>query len=308
MKSFHPGRVLLLAGLLAASAVFVSGCTVDDSGLAEVEDGGPDGSEPDGSALNADAGDATIGEGADGEAGPSADGGDGAHATPGADGEAAAPGADAGDATVPNDGEADAAPDTGTDTGVTDASGGPDADVVSDGAEPLDAVGDVVTAEDAADGGEEDTGVDASSDGGSEAGPSMTTTSLITNELSSQCADDAFSDNCLSTQCEDLSGADPSLCLATLSCAISGSTGTPYCGLLQDEPDECYCGDDVDFTDCQNGQADGVCLQAEQNGFGSSDPGTITGSYFDTTTASGVANSITSCIMSIPSCLNAAGF
>lgn len=308
MKSFSRGLVLS-AGLLASSAAFVSSCTVDGNGLAVVDDdAGADGSEPDGTPpANADGGDATIDSGAlaDAQDGSLADG----TVTPGADAEAGT--GDAGDAAVATDSAVDAWADAGTDGAVGDASGGPDADAAIDGGSPpADAAGDVVAPEDAADDGG-DAGVDASADAGGDAALSATTVSVITDALGSVCAYAAMNDNCLPTQCEDLTGStgsstNTSLCLATLACALSNSTATTYCGMRVDTVDECYCGDH-NFTDCQNGQSNGVCITAEQAGFGSNDPGTITSSYLDTTTASGLANTIASCLNGVAPCVSASG-
>ncbi len=315
MKSHRPSRVLLLvlAGSLASSTIFVSSCTVDENGLAVVgDDAGPDGSEPEGAPpANADGGDATIDGGgfADAQDG-SVDAGDGANVTPGADAEAAAP--DASDATVATDGAMDAAldafVDAAADAAITDASGGPDA--ANDGGQPVDAAGDTAVPVDAADAGS-DAGPDASPDAGSDASTPVTTVSIITNQLGAACADGATNGGCLATQCEDLTGntgasTNTSLCLATLACALSSSTATTYCGMRQDTVDECYCGDDA-FSDCQNGQSDGVCIAAEQAGFGSTVPATITGSYYDETTPSGLANFITNCMNAVTPCVTAAG-
>ncbi|HSY25116.1 MAG TPA: hypothetical protein VK841_23485 [Polyangiaceae bacterium] len=319
MKSLRPSRVLLIAGSLAWSAVFVSACSVDGTGLEQVEDGGSDGSEPDGTGPsgNTDAGDATTEDGSDAASpndGSSAEGGDGGAKPPGAD---AAAGADAGDATIATDGEVDATVDASVDAG---GSGGFDAaepDVVGDGPTPVDAPEDVAIPEDTedadtTDASVEDTGADADLvDAGSDAETvPVTTTSVISNALGDPCAYGALLANCLTTPCESLSGmtgssTDTSLCLATLACAISGSTATTYCGMRSDTTNECYCGD-ADPPDCKGGLADGVCIAPEEAGFSPNDPASIYDSYTDTAQPSGVANFIANCMYGVPLCRNAA--
>jgi hypothetical protein len=314
MKSLRPVRVLLIAGLLASSAVFVSACSVDGTGLEQVEDGGSDGSEPDGTgpSANTDAGDATTEDGSDAASpddGSSAEAGDGGAKRPGAD---AAPDADAGDATIATDGEVDATVDAGRGGGLDAA----EPDVVGDGPTPVDAPEDVAIPEDAEDANTADTSVEDSSvdadfvDAGSDA-ETATTTSVIASALGDACAYGALLANCLTTQCENLPGmtgssSDTSLCLATLACALSGSTATTYCGMRSDTMNECYCGD-ADPPDCQGGLADGVCIAPEGAGFSPNDPASIYASYMDTTQPSGLANYIANCMASVPLCQNAAG-
>jgi hypothetical protein len=320
MKSLRPSRVLLIAALLASSAVFVSACTVDGTGLEQVEDGGSDGSEPDGTgpSMNTDGGDATIEDSSDAaspDGGSLAEAGDGGAKPPGAD---ATRGSDAGDATIAADGAVDASVDASVDAGNDGGFDAAEPDVVGDGSTPVDAPGDVAIPEDAedaetADASVEDAGVDADlvDAGGDEETVPVTTTSVIANALGDPCAYGALIANCLSPQCEDLTGTtgsstDTSLCLATLACAISGSTATTYCGMRSDTMNECYCGD-ADFSDCQGGEADGVCIDPEEAGFSPNDPASVNASYMTNTMPSGLANAIANCMYGVPLCRNAAG-
>jgi hypothetical protein len=314
MKSLPHNRVLLMAGLLASSAIFLSACSVDNAGLEQVDDGGePDGTGP---APNADGGDATTETGSDAsgpDGGPLADAGDGGVA-PGAD---ATRDADAGDATLAADGEVDATADAGSEGG-TDAA---EPDVVGDVSAPVDAPEDTAVPEDAEDTGTadvsvEDTGVDTGPDtdavdDASDAAPAtVTTISVIASALGDACAYAATNANCLPTLCEDLTGtpasANVTLCLTTLTCALSASTATTYCGFRQDTTNECYCGD-ADPGDCQAGLADGVCMTAEADGFGTNDPPTIYASYSVSAFPSGLANSIVSCMAGLPLCTGPTG-